>query len=240
LRDKTIEQPGDFVLPRHRARDCIAIVLAVGFCAVFGGCQNVAGVLEDKNEGGFFSKPMDVFAKPDWARPVAAEKAGRDLDAGGPAGPDDLVGADGTCSAAAAQAQAQPVAAVPQPVVSAPPAASASVAPPPDRLVPAEAAPAPVMGGIALGMTECQAVQRAGMPGNVAIGAGNRGERQVVLTYLSGPWPGIYHFNEGRLKEIDRAPTPPEPPKAPSKKKKPTTKKTGTAKTSQRGTEVVQ
>ena len=58
-------------------------------------------------------------------------------------------------------------------------------------------------GGIALGMTECQAVRRAGTPSNVAIGAGDRGERKVVLTYLSGPWPGIYTFRDGRLKEID-------------------------------------
>jgi len=235
-----IDQLGDLVLPRHRARDCFVLILGVGLCAVLGGCNNAAGVLEDKNEGGFFSKPMDIFAKPDWARPVV-EKAGRDLDAGGPTGPDDLVGADGTCSAAAAQAQVQPVAVESQPAAPAPPAANASAAPPPDRLVPAEAAPPPVLGGIALGMTECQAVQRAGMPGNVAISAGDRGERRVELTYLSGPWPGIYHFNDGRLKEIDRAPTPPEPPKATSKKKKPTTtKKPANAKTSQRGVEVMQ
>src|SRR5674476_1343351 len=42
----------------------------------------------------------------------------------------------------------------------------------------------PVTGGIALGMTECQAVRRAGLAGNVNIGAGDRGERKVVLTYL--------------------------------------------------------
>jgi hypothetical protein len=87
-----------------------------------------------------------------------------------------------------------------------------------------------VLGGIALGLTECQAVQRAGQPGNVNIGAGNRGERTVVLTYLTGPWPGIYHFADGRLKVIDRAPAPPEPPKAPPKKKtkKPAKKSAGT------------
>ena len=51
-----------------------------------------------------------------------------------------------------------------------------------------------VAGGIALGMTECQTVQRAGTPSNVAISAGEKGERKVVLTYLSGPWPGIYTF----------------------------------------------
>ncbi len=83
-----------------------------------------------------------------------------------------------------------------------------------------------VAGGIALGMTECQAVQRAGSPNNVAIGAGERGERKVVLTYLSGLWPGIYTFNDGRLKSIERAPEPPKPAKAPPKKKKPVKPKT--------------
>ena len=30
------------------------------------------------------------------------------------------------------------------------------------------------MGGVALGMTECQTVQRAGTPGNVNIGSGEK------------------------------------------------------------------
>jgi hypothetical protein len=76
------------------------------------------------------------------------------------------------------------------------------------------------LGGVALGMTECQTVQRAGTPGNVNIGSGEKGERNVVLTYLGGPWPGIYRFSDGRLKVVERAPTPPAPPKAPPKKKK--------------------
>ena len=81
-------------------------------------------------------------------------------------------------------------------------------------------------GGIALGMTECQAVQRGGAPTNVAISAGDKGERKVVLTYLSGPWPGIYTFSDGRLKVIDRAPEQPKPAKAAPKKKKPVKPKT--------------
>ena len=117
----------------------------------------------------------------------------------------------------------------------------------PNEPAPVAAAPAsapdagapPVLGGIALGMTECQTVQRAGQPGTVNINAGDKGERRVVLTYLSGPWPGIYHFADGRLKEIDRAPTPPEPAKPPPKKKA-TKKKPVAAKTSQREFETVQ
>ena len=181
-------------------------------------------MFQDQNDGGWFSKPLDVFAKPDWARPSSDGKTA-ELGPRGPVGPDDLVGADGRCAVAAAE---------PAP----PPAAPAAGEPPADRPVGSVAgdlagAPMPaatqasagpqVMGGIALGMTECQAVARAGLPGNVAISGGDKGERSVVLTYLTGTWPGIYHFSDGRLKAIDRAPAPPEPPKAPPKKK--TTKK---------------
>jgi hypothetical protein len=72
-----------------------------------------------------------------------------------------------------------------------------------------------VAGGIALGMTECW--RSGGLPTNVAISAGDKGERRAVLTFLSGPWPGIYTFADGRLKVIDRAPEQPKPA-APAKK----------------------
>ena len=83
------------------------------------------------------------------------------------------------------------------------------------------------IGGIALGMTECEAVRRAGQPSNVAISAGDKGARKVVVTYLSGPWPGIYTFDSGRLQEIDAAPEQPKPAKpvkkAPKRKAPPKT-----------------
>jgi hypothetical protein len=78
------------------------------------------------------------------------------------------------------------------------------------------------VGAIALGMTECQAVRRAGNPSHVAISAAESGERRVVLTYLAGPWPGIYTFDAGRLKVVDAAPVQerkPEPKKKPVKRK---------------------
>ncbi len=80
------------------------------------------------------------------------------------------------------------------------------------------AAPA-VVGGIALGMTECQAVRRAGLASNVTIRLGDKNQRRVVLTYLGGTWPGIYTFVAGRLKEISQAPTPPKPAKAKRRKR---------------------
>jgi hypothetical protein len=81
---------------------------------------------------------------------------------------------------------------------------------------------APVAGGIALQMTECDVVRRAGAVDKIDFGSDDRGERIVTLTYLRGPWPGIYRFTGGRLVAIERAPVPPPPPaksqKAPAKK----------------------
>jgi hypothetical protein len=77
-------------------------------------------------------------------------------------------------------------------------------------------------GGIALQMTECEVVRRAGTPDNVELGTSDRGERAVTLTYAGGPRPGIYRFSGGRLYAIERGQEPPpEPPKA----KKPPAKK---------------
>jgi hypothetical protein len=77
-------------------------------------------------------------------------------------------------------------------------------------------------GGIALQMTECDVVRRAGAPEQVQIGADERGERAAVLTYLQGPRPGIYRFNAGRLTSVERAPEAPgaraSPKGKPSKK----------------------
>ena len=176
--------------------------------------------MTDKNEN-WFSRPF--IEKPEWAKSDSISKT-PDLGPTRPVGPDDLVSADGRCSVQAPEpaSAAAPVAPPPadRPVGSV--AGDLAGAPMPAGVPPA-AAPDPsgptVMGGIALGMTECQAVQRAGLPGNVAVSAGDRGERSVVLTYLSGPWPGIYKFSDGRLKVIERAPLPPAPPKAPPKKK---------------------
>lgn len=79
---------------------------------------------------------------------------------------------------------------------------------------------ASLLGGIALGMTECQAVRRGGQPSNVSIAAGARGERKVVITYLGGQWPGIYTFDSGRLKQVDAAPVPEKPKGKPNRKPK--------------------
>lgn len=97
-----------------------------------------------------------------------------------------------------------------------------------ERLQPDGGGGPAVVGGIALGMTECDTVRRAGQPGNVSVGAGDKGARKVVLTYLSGPWPGIYTFASGRLQEIDAAPVQEKPKAQPKKKPKRAAPKTAT------------
>ena len=181
----------------------------------------------DKTSGeGMFSKPITVFGKTEWGSGATTQQA-VNLGPSGPVAPEELVSADGRCAlpASAEAPPVQPVAEPPQVAdrrvgsmagdLAGPPMAAAtstSLEPVPDPGVPQ------VSGGIALGMTECEAVRRAGLPSNVSISAGDQGERRTVLTYLGGTWPGIYTFQSGRLKEIARAPEPQKPAK-PVKKK---------------------
>ena len=187
---------------------------------------------EKAKEASWFSNSSEVFAKPDWAK-AAGDIKTAELGPKGPVGPDDLVGADGRCVAPgqpAAQAAQMPQGAKSEPPPDRPVGSIAgdlAGTPMPAGMVasinPNEVMLDPggpqVLGGIGLGMTECDAVRRAGTPSNVSIGAYDKGERKVVLTFLNPPWPGIYTFASGRLKIIDRAPTPPAPAKAPPKKK---------------------
>jgi len=188
----------------HR-RSGYRIALVWAAVLAIAGCKNSAQVFQDKNEGGWFSKPLDVFAKPSWASSTTDAK-NYSLGPSGPVAPEDLVGADGRCSP-----NATALAEVPSQ------SAAAAAAAPKDAGQPATG-PA-VMGGIALGMSECDVVRRAGLPGNVNISAGDKGERLVVLSYLTGPWPGIYTFDSGRLTIVDRAPEPPAQPKQVKTKK---------------------
>ncbi len=209
-------------------RIALACATALAVC----GCKNSAEILQDQNDGGWFSKPVAMFAKPDWARPVTT---GVNLGPQGPVGAEDMVSADGRCAVPAA-ATTEPAPPADRAVGTAAgdlagsqtSAATPAAATPNSglqRLEPA-AGPPPVAGGIALGMTECQAVQRAGTPNDVAISADQKGERKVVITYLSGPWPGIYTFAGGRLSVVERAPEQPKaaaPKKTPKKKMPPKT-----------------
>lgn len=174
-------------------------LLALGLA----GCSGMADTF--KSDAGWFSKPISgLLSREDGS----GNQGNRNFTLGptGPVGPEELINADGSCAPAAAEAPA-----------AAPTGAQADAAP----ATPAagDAAP-PVLGGVALGMTECQVARRAGTPSNVAIGAGDNNERKVVLTYLGGPWPGVYTFASGRLKVVDEVPQAQKPAKKPVAKKK--------------------
>jgi hypothetical protein len=122
-----------------------------------------------------------------------------------PVPPEELVDSEGRCaSSPMASAEAAPEAGSTDPVTT-------------------PANPALAEGGIALGMTECDVVKRAGPPESVVIGANERAERTLTLTYMRNMRPGIYSFTAGRLVSIERAPVPPAPPKParPTRRAKP-------------------
>lgn len=221
-------------MPRCRVIASFACVATVAVAV--SGCSGGPDMF--KSDAGWFSKPVDFFSRADGSGASGDAKT-VSLGPRGPVSAEDLVGADGRCAPAAAVEAPQPPA---QTASAAQPAAA-------DRPVgsvagdlagapmPVAAAPGqepglehpPVLGGIALGMTECDAVRRAGLASNVTIGVDDKGERKTVLTYLGGNWPGIYTFNSGRLKEISRAPEPPKPAKPAPKKPARTTAKKPTA-----------
>jgi len=210
-------------LPRRRAYLRIAFACAAAFAVA--GCKNAAGVFEDQNDGGWFSKPF--VAKPDWAR---ASTGNVTLGPQGPVGPEDMVSADGQCAApAAALAQSAEANTTEAAAGGGAPSATQAAAAPNSGLQRLESTSAPlVTGGIALGMTECPGRPASGTPSNVAISTGEKGERKVVLTYLSGPRPGIYTFSGGRLNVVELAPEQPKSAK-PAAKKTPKKKPANTA-----------
>jgi hypothetical protein len=109
----------------------------------------------------------------------------------GPVAPEDLVDASGRCAGAYV-----------------PPPASADGEQPGQANVSQDAGVPAIPSAVALEMSECDVVKRAGTAENVDIGSANGSERVVTLTYLNGPRPGIYHFSAGRLKSMERAPEP--------------------------------
>ena len=72
-----------------------------------------------------------------------------------------------------------------------------------------EAGIPPVPAAIALEMTECDVVKRAGVAERAEIGTNDRRERTATLTYTSGERPGIYNFVDGRLKSMELGPDQP-------------------------------
>jgi len=179
---------------RFRANE-IGICAALAVAVALGGCADV----DVGNKDTWFSKPFEfVSRKGGYTFSDLQESKDRRR----PITANDLVAANGSC----------PPPTVPQ-------------APAPAAASQAGTAPAPtdadtlLGGGVSLGMSECDVVFRAGAPSAVQIGKNPNGDRSAVLTFNSGPRPGIYHFEAGALMEVERGQTAPEP--AQTAKKKP-------------------
>jgi hypothetical protein len=141
--------------------------------------------------GGCAMPDFDSFRTPDAStlfRPLSVANVSEKTLA--PVTAADMVDSEGRCAAASAS-----------------PAAGEG-GPSPDQ-----SASLPMAAGVAIDMTECEVVNRAGAPERVEIGTNNRSERTATLTFLRGARPGIYHFTAGRLTSMERAPEPPAPPK---------------------------
>jgi hypothetical protein len=187
-----------------------ALVLA----CVLSGCANV----DVENKDAWFAKPFQAVSRnggysfselqetKDRAKPITAS---------------DLVDANGACPAPAVQ---------PAPALAVQPAPAAAPGNPAAGAPPASDANSLLGGGVALGMSECEVVYRAGQPNSVQLGQNPSGDRTAVLTFNAGPRPGIYHFERGGLMEIDGVPAPPAPPKIAKKKPAPLSKQKQAAK----------
>jgi hypothetical protein len=183
-----------------------------GVLRVWSVVMVAAGLSACSSSSDLFSKDnqfqsFKFFSKQDWS----TVQATGDLDTPKPVGPEDMVDASGHCGPEVA-------AETPPSTAQAQPAAQASA---PAGLAP-DAGGGQILGGVALGMTECQVVRRAGEPSNVQFGNEAGADRKVTLTYLQGPWPGIYHFSAGRLKDMERvaAPAPAKPARKTKRKPK--------------------
>jgi hypothetical protein len=176
----------------------ICIVGSLASALSLCGCANV----EVGNKDAWFSKPFEFVSRKGG---YSFSELQETKDRARPITANDLVDNSGSCPA-------------PQQAAA---SAAANQAP---GTAPAADANGLVGLGIGLGMSECEVVSRAGTPNNVQIGNNPNGARSSVITFNSGPRPGIYHFEAGALTEIDRVPGAPPPPQT-AKKKSPATAK---------------
>jgi len=166
-----------------------AAFAALAMALALSGCAD--------STAGWFSKPLNLAGNNLGYTYSQLGEARMDR----PVTANDLVDANGACPNYAAPAT--------------PLAATGSA----DAGSPASSGTASLLGaGVALGMSECDVVARLGQPTAVNLGSNPNGTRSAILTFKSGPRPGLYRFNSGRLAEMDRVEVPPPPPQ-PEKKK---------------------
>jgi hypothetical protein len=172
---------------------------ALTLAAVLSGCAS-SDVFDSSER--WFSRPFDWTGREGGYTFSELQETNAKR---GPVTANDLVSPNGACP--------------PPPMVAAPPpppnaAAAPGAMPGAANPMPASPGPPSLLGaGVALGMTECQVVYRAGTPASVQLGSNPNGVRVAVLTYNAGPRPGIYRFEGGRLMDMDRVEVPVDEPK---------------------------
>jgi hypothetical protein len=167
-------------------------LVALAMAVALPGCAN----LDFDSSAGWFSKPLDVTGRSGGFAYSELQENRRQRAIG----PNELVDGSGACP---------------------PPPAPAAVPAAPGATPAAPADGTSILGeAVALGMSECDVVNRAGQPSAVQLGKNPNGDRTAVLTYNSGPRPGVYHFERGALMEMDRTamPAQAQTPAAPKKK----------------------
>ena len=174
----------------HRTKQSAAFA-ALMLAVALSGCANPD--ILDSNER-WFQRSFDISGRNGGYTFSELKDTG---ERNRPADANELVSPSGAC-----------------PPPPAAPAAPATAGPGvmPNGALPDAGAPSLLGAPVALGMTECQVVDRAGAPSSVQIGTNPNGDRTAVVTYDTGPRPGIYHFERGRLMDMDRvAGAAPEP-----------------------------
>jgi hypothetical protein len=185
----------------------------IAMSALLGGCSGggMSDMMPNMSDMKLFPSGLPSLSSSSTAR----QRASLHFENSGPVPPDQYVDGAGQCSASAVPAApATPAPATPQ---------TGPATPGHEAAVPAAAGEAQVAaGGVALGMTECQVVGHAGQPSHVEISGGEGPDRKTILTFQSGPWPGIYTFSGGRLKVVEEIPNLKPAKPAPKKRiKKP-------------------
>ena len=179
----------------------ICIVGALAGALALGACANV----DAENKDAWFSRPFQFVSR---AGGYSFSELQESRERTRPITANDLVAANGSCP--------------PPPAVQQAPAAAPAAAANQPGSAPATADTSTLLGGgIALGMSECDVVFRAGAPSTVQIGKNPNGDRTADLTFNSGPRPGIYHFQAGTLMQIEQVQSAP----AQTAKKKPASPK---------------
>jgi hypothetical protein len=190
------------------------IVLPLAAALAIAGCADV----DLENKEAWFAKPFQFVSRTGGYTYSDLQES---KERGRPITGNDLVDNNGACPAPAPQPTPAATAANQAPAAAPAPAAAANQAPAAPLTSDADTL---LGGGVALGMSECDVVYRAGAPNSVQISKNPNGDRTSVLTFNGGPRPGIYNFVGGALVEIDQVQAPPAPPTAKKQtaKKKPT------------------